>query len=320
MTPRHRTNEHDRGSAVNHGADRKCADHSDRHVELGSLALLGGRRRRVETDIAEEDVRADRDDAVRLRRRRIIGEPTKWLEFSPTDRVEVVQIRGVKEEQAGDNEDDERRDLQHDEDVVHGRGLADSDGEQDAQANDEDRRDEIVLRVREVPARRQPPRTVNDQIRLLGPSRQYPTGVLEDVLNSGRKLLSDRRGADAVLEDECKADDPSKEFSHRRVGVGVGASGDRDHRTEFRVAERRKKRRQPGQQIRDDDGRTGAFDAGPDGGKDSAADHRTEADGDQVLRGQRSPKDLALTEFAQLLGVRRREELGEERHSGVASH
>ena len=91
---------------------------------------------------------------------------------SPTDWVEVVEIDGVNEEGAGDDEDDQRRDLEDDEDVVDGCRFANSDREQDAQADDEERRDDIALRVREVPAGRQPPRAVYDEIRFLRPGRQ----------------------------------------------------------------------------------------------------------------------------------------------------
>ena len=68
VIPRHRADQHDGGRAVDDRPDRERADHADRNVELRILALLGGRRRRIEADVAEEDVRADRDDAVGLRR------------------------------------------------------------------------------------------------------------------------------------------------------------------------------------------------------------------------------------------------------------
>ena len=47
----------------------------------------------------------------------------------------------------------------------------------------------------------------------------------------------DRRRAHRVLEDEVPPDNPRDELAHRRVGIGIGASGDRNHRCELGVAE-----------------------------------------------------------------------------------
>ena len=133
--------------------------------------------------------------------------------------------------------------------------------------------------------------------------------LFEHVLNRGRELLRDRRGADAVLEDQRESDDPREELAERRVRVRVGAAGDRHHRAQFGVAQRREERREAGEQIGDDDGGTGALDAGADRREDAAADHRSEADGDQILGRQRAPKDLARSQLAQLRRVGRGEEL-----------
>ena len=43
--------------------------------------------------------------------------------------------------------------------------------------------------------------------------------------------------ADRVLEDQVPADDPGHELAEGRVGVRVGAAGDRDHGRELGVAE-----------------------------------------------------------------------------------
>ena len=45
----------DRAQAVEDRADHQRADDPDRHVALGVLGLLGGRRDRVEADVGEED-------------------------------------------------------------------------------------------------------------------------------------------------------------------------------------------------------------------------------------------------------------------------
>ena len=144
-------------------------------------------------------------------------------------------------------------------------------------------------------------------------------GALGDVLDRGGELLRDGRGADAVFEDQRKADDPGKELAHRGVRVGVGAARDRHHRAELRVAEGGEERRQAGQQVRDDHGRPGALDARADRREDSAADHRAQADGDEVFCRQRAAQNFARAKFAQLLNVGRRKERREERHYRPAS-
>ena len=57
---------------------------------------------------------------------------------------------------------------------------------------------------------------------------------LVEVLAPGDR---DGGGADGVLEHEIPADDPGHQLAHRRVGIGVGAARDRDHRRELGVAE-----------------------------------------------------------------------------------
>ncbi len=155
---------------------------------------------------------------------------------------------------------------------------------------------------------------MNQQVRGLRPVRQRDADRLEHVLQRRGELLGDRRRADPVLEDQRETDDPGEELAHRRVGVGVRASGDRDHRAELRVAQRREERRQAGQQVRQNDGRTGALDAGPDGGEDSAADHGSQAHLHEVFGRQRTAQPLALAELTKLLDGAGRKERGHQGH------
>ena len=62
---------------------------------------------------------------------------------------------------------------------------------------------------------------------------------------------ADRHGhrADRVLEDQVPADHPRDDLAERRVGVGVGAAGDRHHRRELGVAERGERAREAGGQV-----------------------------------------------------------------------
>ena len=63
----------------------------------------------------------------------------------------------------------------------------------------------------------------------------------------------DRHGdvADRVLEDQIPADDPGDQLAERRVRVGVGAPGLRDHRGQLRVAQRRERAHRAQQQERE---------------------------------------------------------------------
>ncbi len=63
--------------------------------------------------------------------------------------------------------------------------------------------------------------------------------------------------ADDVFEDEVPADDPGEDFAQRRVGVGVGAAGDGNHRGQFGVAESGKAAGHGDQEERDGNRRTG---------------------------------------------------------------
>jgi hypothetical protein len=100
---------------------------------------------------------------------------------------------------------------------------------------------------------------------------------------------SDRGGADRVLEHEVPADDPRDELAHRRVRIGVGAPGDRDHRGELGVA-------QPGERAADagDDERHRHPGAGALGDRrrraheQSGADDAADAQRDEGPRAERS--------------------------------
>ena len=47
-----------------------------------------------------------------------------------------------------------------------------------------------------------------------------------------------RRGGHAVFQHQVPADEPRHQFAERRIGVGIGAAGDRYERGEFGVAQR----------------------------------------------------------------------------------
>src|SRR5215208_5379252 len=57
----------------------------------------------------------------------------------------------------------------------------------------------------------------------------------------------DRRRAERVLEDQVPADDPGDELAERRVGVGIGGTGDRHGGGKFGIAQRGQHAGQSGQ-------------------------------------------------------------------------
>ena len=64
------------------------------------------------------------------------------------------------------------------------------------------------------------------------------------------------RRAEHVLEHQVPADDPGDEFAERRIGVGVRAARDRDHRRELRVAQASEQARENGEDERQGHGRS----------------------------------------------------------------
>ena len=96
-------------------------------------------------------------------------------------------------------------------------------------------------------------------------------------------------GADRVLQHEVPADDPGEQLPHRRVGVGVGAAGDRDHRGELGVAEAGERAADAGDDERERDRRAGAVgDRGGGADEQPGADDRADPERDQRPRPQRA--------------------------------
>ena len=61
-----------------------------------------------------------------------------------------------------------------------------------------------------------------------------PIEQVDDVRGEADR---DAHVAEGVFEDEVPADDPRDQLSHRRVGVGIGRSGNGDHRRQLCVAQ-----------------------------------------------------------------------------------
>src|SRR5215472_2497480 len=128
------------------------------------------------------------------------------------------------------------------------------------------------------------------------------------------KADADGHVANSVFENQVPTDDPGDEFTHRGVSISVGAAGNRNHGSEFGVANGGEATGDGHQNERESDGRPGAGtakrggvvnqvleqrgiengrrlkflagDGGADNGEDSGAD-----DGANAKRGEAEPAE-----------------------------
>ena len=239
---------------------------------FGFLALLGRGGDGVEADVREEHDGPGRHDP------------------GPAVRRERRPVLGLHEGGAGDDEEQHRRDLDRDHHRVEARALADADHQQHGDRQHDQHRGQVD----EGPRR--------GARRGGHPGRQIEAEAREDALEVAAP--ADRHGhrADRVLEDQVPADDPGDDLAERRVGVGVGAARDRDHRRELGVAQRGEAAGEPGQHVRERD--RGARLVGGGGAgehEDPGADDRADAEQREVERGQRALEVLALLDVAHQL-------------------
>ena len=151
-----------------------------------------------------------------------------------------------------------------------------------------------------------------------------PSEPVEQIDHVRGEADAHRHVADGVFEDQVPADDPGDEFAHGRVGIGVGAAGDGDHRRQLGIAERgeaaddgdqdeRQRERRAGagpaerggvmndvvEQRRVEDGRGIELlpgNGGADDGEDAGADDRADAQ-----RGERPGAERLLEAMLGLL-------------------
>ena len=67
--------------------------------------------------------------------------------------------------------------------------------------------------------------------------REVESEPIEQIDDVGGEADADAHVGEGVLEDQVPANDPCDEFAERGVGVGVGRTGDGNHRCEFGVTE-----------------------------------------------------------------------------------
>ncbi len=145
----------------------------------------------------------------------------------------------------------------------------------------------------------QPIRVRDGHVAIAGgePVRDLEGGV--DGAQQRGEVVGPRDGdgdvADRVLEHQVPADDPGHDLAQGRVGVGVGAAGDGDEGGELRVAK-------AGQRAHRAEKDEGEHERGPraqpharfpdrgraQGREDAGADHRADAEHDEVGGAQRT--------------------------------
>ena len=116
----------------------------------------------------------------------------------------------------------------------------------------------------------------------------------EDALEVAAPADRDRHRADGVLENQVPADHPGEDLAERGVGVGVGAAGDRDHRRELGVAQRREAAGEAGRHVGEHDRRPRLVGGRrPGQHEDAGADDRADAQQRQIHGRQRALERLA---------------------------
>ena len=119
------------------------------------------------------------------------------------------------------------------------------------------------------------------------------TGMPERLVHQAQEVAgprgADRHRAERVLEDQVPADDPGDELAHRRVAVGVGRAGDRDHRRHLRVAHAGQRAEHAADHEAVHDARAGVVGRrGAGEREDARADDRADAQHREVERRQRA--------------------------------
>ena len=271
--------EHVREQHVENGAENQRPKNPDRHVALRILRFLCGGRDGIEADVSKEDDARGAENAedsaigVLDTLRRCVG---------GRRRNQRRVIRGIHESPA--DSDDEQHDahLQDNDESIHERRfLGAADQQQREQQQDEDSRD-----IHD-------PVDASSEGRFEGRMRPLVWYSEAEPLEHAIEVFapSDRhRGrADRIFEDQIPADDPRDEFTHRRVGIGIGAAGYWNQGSEFRVTKPGKGAADAGDDEGEHDRRTRAIgDRGRGSHKKTGADDRANAERQEVHRPERT--------------------------------
>src|SRR5208337_3562040 len=112
--------------------------------------------------------------------------------------------------------------------------------------------------------------------------------VLKKAVDVAAPTGGDRGGAKGVFQDQVPSDDPGKNLAQGRVTVGVGGTGDRNQRREFRIAKASERTRDARKNKGKHDGGSGVL-RGRRSSQDKNArpDDGADAERNQVRRAQR---------------------------------
>ena len=184
--------------------DGQGRNDADRHVVFRILRFFGCRRQGIEAKVSEEENGRPGKDAVdAIRQERL-----------PVHRFDM---RCCQEE-----EEENRPDLDVHQDAVDVSAFADADDEERRrQDDDEDRR-----QINESAVSRYGRQGF----------RQVDAAGMKDTDEVGRPAASYGAGADRVFQNEAPADPPAKDFTERRIGVGVRTAGYGQERSQFRIS------------------------------------------------------------------------------------
>ena len=192
------------------------------------------------------------------------------------------QFVGLHEREAGDDEEQDRGELDGDHHRVEARALANADDQEHGDEQDDDRGRQVDDRASACPRRGG------------HPARQMQAEAGEDALEVAAPADGHGHRPDRVFEDEVPADHPREDLAERRIRVGVGAAGDRDHRRELGVAQRRKRAGEAGGQVRQPDRGAGLVGCGGAGQhEDAGSDDRADAEQREIERRERPLERLA---------------------------
>ena len=214
-----------------HGADRERGEDADRHVALRVLRLLRGGRDRVEADVGEEHHRRAAQHAA----------PAELAELAGVRRDERRQVLApARRPRPATTKTTSTTTLMHDQRRVGVGGLLDADHQQRRDQQHDGGGRQVEHAGSSCRRRPWPSQRGGGEL-----GRERDAEVAQQAHEVARPADRDGRRAERVLEDQVPADDPGDELARRRVGVGVGAARDRDHRRELGVAEAREARSRP---------------------------------------------------------------------------
>ena len=141
-----------------------------------------------------------------------------------------------------------------------------------------------------------------------GPIWEFDAAQFENVVKVSGPADSDCHAGDAIFQNQVPAGQPCQKFSQGRIRIGIGASGDRNHRGKLRITEGSKGAGDSRENEGQHDSRPRSWpvgipdDSGADQHEDAGADNRSDAKPGQVpgcqspfqamFRGVRISEDL----------------------------